>query len=106
MKEKAETGTLVKCDWCGVDFPANPNAFSESGISMFEQPDDAEAWKGEQLESPVRGVVLSDSDKAALKGELGLDDEQLRELLETGSVNTGFSCVCPKCMDDSLHADD
>lgn len=73
------------CDWCGKDFEAFPGAAVESGFEMdFE----------DGLELPVVGTPEM---VAQMKEEIDLTDAQIKELLETGNVESGASLICLEC---------
>lgn len=95
------------CDWCGKVFPADPRAMVESGFSAAyeDEPDAADKWKGEAPERSPATIKLEDASPemiAKMKAEMGLNDAEVKELLETGSIENGASCVCLECQDAGL----
>ena len=96
--------TLLRCEWCGKDFPAHPEAFIETGMSAELPPEDpADAWKGR--EAPGCYKDLSPEAINSMKAQMNLSDEQLEELIETGSTDTGVSIVCLECQDSCVEED-
>ena len=81
----------MTCDWCGKEFPANADACVEAGVDVAE----GEQWR-------VEG--LTPEQIAHVKVENGLDDKELAELLETGSVRGLGAIICLECQDAGLDA--
>ncbi len=97
---------MFTCDWCGKEFPADPRTMMESGFSAEFEPEDnaAESWKGEAPERIPARIKYEDAPPeiiTQMKNEMGLNDEQVKELLETGGVTSGASCVCIECQDNA-----
>ena len=95
------------CDWCGKVFPADPRTMVESGFSAGHEAehDPADNWKGgtpqfEKLSLEI--TEISPDTLESMKREMGLNDDELAELLRTGSVKNGASCVCLECQDSGV----
>lgn len=87
---------MMKCDWCGKEFPADARCCMEGGIHAYHTPQDGEEWKGEEpIELPPGHFEATDME--AIKKEYGLNEEQLNQLLTTGSVEGLGTIVCMEC---------
>lgn len=100
----------ITCDWCGQQVPADPRCFVESGFSGFaeNEPDAADDWKGG---TPMEKVSIDPSEVSKeqrdhMKREMGLDDDQLDQILTTGHVENGAAIVCLKCQDEGIEVED
>jgi len=93
----------VNCEWCGKSFIPTPDEFVESGFAAFdENKDEADSWKGEQ---PVESIDIESipvSDRERMKKDMGINDDQLKELLTTGVIENGASIICVECQDKAL----
>lgn len=92
---------MMTCDWCGKEFPADARACVESGFSAYHPPEDGEEWKGEEAVALQPGEFAL-QDREAMKREMCLTDEQLDELLSTGTVDSGGAIVCLECQDSGI----
>ena len=94
---------MMKCDWCGKEFPADARACVEAGIDGYHEAEEGEEWKGEQpiALSPEQ---FSPDQRERMKIEMGLDDAQLDELLRTGNIEGLGAIVCLECQDAGLEA--
>jgi hypothetical protein len=91
----------MKCDWCNKEFPADARACVESWISAYHPPQDGEEWKGEESTN-VTPEEIPKEDWERMKQEMELNDDQLKELLTTGTVSGLGAIVCVECQDASL----
>jgi hypothetical protein len=87
---------IMKCDWCSKEFPADARACVESGISAYHPPQDGDEWKGDEVTN-VQPEEIPKEDWERMKQEMELDDDQLKELLTTGTVSGLGSIVCLDC---------
>ena len=94
---------MMKCDWCGKSFPADPRACVESGIEAYHPPEDGEEWKGNDPTQLPPGH-FEKAYRERMKSEMEITDEQLDELLATGSVSGLGSIICVECQDAALEA--
>lgn len=94
---------MMKCDWCGKEFPADARACVEAGIDAYHPPEDGEEWKGEE-KLALKPEEFSQEQRDHLKAEMQLDDAQLDELLRTGKVEGLGSIVCMECQDAGQEA--
>lgn len=92
---------MMKCDWCGKEFPADARACVEAGIDAYHPPEDGEEWKGEE-QVALKPEEFSQEQRDHLKAEMQLDDAQLDELLATGKVEGLGAIVCLECQDAGL----
>lgn len=92
---------LMKCDWCGKEFPADARACVEAGFDAVHDPEDLEGeeWKGEHAPSLEPGN-FTPAQREQMKEQMGLDEAQLDELLRTGKVQGLGAIVCLECQDD------
>lgn len=91
------------CDWCGCEFDPDPDSMVESGISAIHpEPDPSEEWKDTKAPTCDTPDLATASPETLeeIRQELGLTPEQLQELIATGHTNTGYSCLCPTCLED------
>ena len=88
------TGETLKCDWCEKEFTGDAESFVESGIDLFIEPEEGEEWKGDQ---PPGDYEFSVEMRRELREELGINDEELEELLTHGKIDGLGSIVCPEC---------
>ena len=88
------------CDWCGGEFAPDPECMVESGFSVDWETEEGELWMGEG-EPPPTWETAPPEMLAQMKEEMGLDDEQVKRLIETGGVNTGYECICKKCHEEN-----
>lgn len=96
---------MMKCDWCGKEFPADARACVEAGFDAAWIEDDGEAWKGEDREPlPPGHIEAGDGDRERLKAEMGLNDAELDELLATGKIEGLGAIVCLECQDAGLES--
>jgi hypothetical protein len=88
------------CDWCGKEFPADARACVEAGFDAAHLPEDmkGEEWKGEHAVS-VDPESIPPEKREEMKKAMGLNDEQLEELLTTGEVGGLGAIVCIECQD-------
>ena len=87
------------CDFCGQLFAPSVDNFVQSGLCALVQPTDpAEAWKGTPLPVKVEADLTAEQ-LHQVKENLGINDEQLKQLLSTGMIETGCLCVCDRCLD-------
>ena len=92
---------IMKCDWCGKEFPADARACVEAGFDAAYMDDEGEAWKGDTSQPLIPShVEMGDGDKERLKAEMGLNDVELDELLSTGKVDGLGAIVCLECQGD------
>lgn len=71
----------------------------ETGFTMNNvNKEAAEAWKGEGTEIDIKRIP--DDVIEEMKVAMGLDYDQIKTLVETGSVNDLASCVCRECQED------
>jgi len=89
---------MMKCDWCSKDFPADPRACVESGIALFQEPEDGDEWKGEQPIT-LHPSQMTDDQKNSLKAETGMSDVELDRLLTTGNIDGLGSIICLQCQE-------
>lgn len=89
---------MMKCDWCGKEFPADARACVEIGIDAIEQPMEGEDWKGPEV--VVLGSLPADV-RERTKADLGIGDADLDRLLTTGSVEGLGGIVCLECQDQA-----
>jgi hypothetical protein len=106
--QMSEPIPMFTCDWCGKEFPADPDTMTESGFSAVHADDEdpAEAWKGEP-DHEHEPLTMKFEDAPAemiehMKSQMGLSDAECKELIETGHVEAGASCVCIECQDKAL----
>lgn len=94
--------SIMTCDWCGKEFPADARACVEGGIEGFPLPEivEGEEWK-EREWTPVDPASLTKQQLEQIKTEMGLDDAQLEELLHTGSVKGIGGIICLECQDNA-----
>lgn len=85
---------MMKCDWCGKEFPADARACQESGLEA--EFDTSEDWKNDE-----EGWTPTPEEWEKMKADLGLDDDQLHTLLSTGKLDGLGSIVCLQCQDDA-----
>jgi hypothetical protein len=100
MSEKIE---MMKCDWCGKEFPADARACVEAGIDAYHPPEDGEEWKGEEAVA-LAPDQFSQEQREHMKAEMQITDEQLEELLTTGKIEGLGAIVCLECQDAGLEA--
>lgn len=94
---------MMKCDWCGKEFPADARACVEAGYEAVHVEDDGEAWKGDDREPlPLGHIEEGDGDRERLKSEMGLTDSELDELLTAGKIRGLGAIVCLECQDAGL----
>lgn len=98
-----EDTPMMECEWCGKVFPADAMACAEAGLDACHPPLDGEEWKGDEPVSLPPGH-FSSSDRETMKQQMGLDDAQLDQLLETGSVEGFGAIVCVECQDNAAAA--
>ena len=90
----------VQCEWCGKEFPVEPAAFVESGFSALIEEGVAAAWQAWRGDDEPETIPLEERED--LKAQMDLTDDQLNELLSTGTVEAGASIVCTECQDEAL----
>jgi hypothetical protein len=78
---------IMTCDWCKSEFPADPRACCEAGVSA-----DHDISEDENID---------DETKLMLMKEFGLDEEELHTLLTTGHVEGLGAIICLKCQFDA-----
>lgn len=93
---------IMKCDWCGKEFPADARACVETGFDAVYQPEPGEEWKEPETAMLPPGHQLTPEQRDRLKAEMGLDDTQLDQLLTTGSIAGLGGIVCVECQDKAL----
>jgi len=94
----------MTCDWCGKQFPADASACVEAGMSANHPPEDGDEWKGEDVVA-LKPEEFAPDQWEEMKVQTGLDDDQLKELLETGKVEGLGSIVCLDCQDNANQLD-
>lgn len=94
---------MMKCEWCGKEFPADPRACVDAGIDAYHPPEDGEEWKGEEPTELPPGHFAA-ADREHMKKEMGLDDAQLDQLLATGKIDGLGAIICLECQDAGLEA--
>jgi hypothetical protein len=94
----SEAVEMMKCDWCGKEFPADPRACVEAGIDANHEPEAGEEWKGPE---PINldPAQFSPAQRQEIKNKMGISDTQLDELLSTGTVAGLGAIVCLECQD-------
>lgn len=96
---------MMKCDWCGKEFPADARACVETGFDAVWQPDEGEEWKGEQPVALPPGHFAHGT-REKMKEQMGLDDKQLDQLLTTGKIHDLGGIVCLECQDECVAEDE
>lgn len=97
---------MMKCDWCGKEFPADARACIEAGIEAAWVEDDKEPWKGDDPEPGIPShVEVGEQDRESMKAAMGLSDTELDELLTTGKIGGLGAIVCLACQDAGLEAE-
>jgi hypothetical protein len=89
------TDTTTTCDWCEREFEPQPHNFVESGFSVA--PEEGDEWKNDG-DMPHNDEPPTPEQIAAMKREMQLSDEQVQQLINTGHVDTGYSCICDECL--------
>jgi hypothetical protein len=94
---------MMKCDWCGKEFPADARACVEAGFDAVHDPEDmkGEEWKGKHTPS-LAPDHFTPAQREQMKEQMGLDEAQLDELLRTGKVHGLGAIVCLECQDDCV----
>lgn len=90
---------MMKCDWCGKEFPADARACVETGFDAVYQPEEGEEWKEPETATLPDGHTLTPEHRERLKAEMELNDEQLDQLLTTWSINGLGGIICVDCQD-------
>ena len=94
---------MMKCDWCGKEFPADARACVEAGFDAAYVEDDGESWKGDDREPlPAGHIEVGDGDRERLKSEMQITDAELDQLLATGKLEGLGAIVCLECQDAGL----
>lgn len=93
----------MKCDWCGKEFPADARACVEAAIDAYHPPQDGEEWKGEEPTNIPPGHFAA-AEREHMKSTMGLDDDQLDQLLATGKVTGLGAIICIQCQDEGLES--
>ncbi len=88
---------LWLCDWCGAEFPADPECMLETGFAVDWEGEDL-TWHGEAPGSYENAPVELLNQ---MKEEMDLSDAEVKELIEKGGVNTGYSCICQVCQNEN-----
>ena len=79
----------------------DPRIFTEGGISAELEDFAGDEWKNDGKPLPE----FSDSQKLEIQKEFNLTDAELKELIETGSVQHGV-IVCLACQDSGASDED
>jgi len=95
---------MMKCDWCGKEFPADARACVETGFHAVYEQEPGEEWKEAETAVLPAGHEFAPAHRERLKAEMGLEDGELDQLLTTGKVEGLGGIVCLQCQDESLKA--
>lgn len=90
--------TEFTCDFCGKNFPADARACVESGIGFFPVLEEGEEWKETQPVALSRDL-FNPALLEQIKHDLQINDTQLNQLFETGSLEGLGSIICIECQD-------
>ncbi len=92
----------VTCDWCGREFAAVPDSFTEGGLNLMHMVEPGEEWKsGDDGHTPTMDPdSLPDNVKADIMHHFKIDPEQFRTLMKTGKVRLAMT-ICPKCQNQT-----
>ncbi len=99
------TTELMRCDWCGSDFPADPRCCLEGGVEIDHDIEEGDEWKGGP-ELPSANSFTR-QDREDLKRAFGIDDRQVEELITRGKVEGVGVIVCLRCQEEaSIESDE
>lgn len=88
-----------RCEFCGKEFEPGPDDFWESGIGSASHSCDKPIPDG-----AISAEELERMSEYELR-EIGLTLEERDELLKTGTITTGASCICPECQKSEFDAE-
>lgn len=107
MSAKVE---MMKCDWCGKEFPADARACVEAGYDFVEVEEDidtGEEWKtGEPAPIPPNYMAYINANRDRLKQDLNLTDAELDTLVSTGEIDGLGAIICLECQESGTPCDE